>query len=192
MTVWWDYILFDYNTFSPALSSWNVLVRIYFYTSFCLCRFQQHNKREEWKQRYPLIVFLCPASLLSDCFQGFLFIKPGFFCPCVFWFFPESEIRARLQSASPTPCRCKTARDTLIHSPLVMQSPIMQQSIFIPVFRNTWMVKDFHCWFTSEQHAVVKCFGSVYQAWDIPSPPLLTCTLTPMKFYLVTHVQLPH
>lgn len=98
-----------------------------------LCRLQ-HHKREERKQRYPVTV---PPPLLYFCtiwvWSGLVFVSlnQDSFVHCDFLPPPESEIRARLQSASPTAGRCKTSWDTLIHLLLVRSTLMKQQSTFI-------------------------------------------------------------
>lgn len=64
--------------------------------------------------------FIISASSASES-SWLSLLNQDSFVHCVI-FFPESEIRARLQSASPTACRCKTTWDTLIRSLSVMQS----------------------------------------------------------------------
>lgn len=89
----------------------------------------------------PLFCIMWPRLILAQTF-----IKAGsfFFFHCVSCLFPESEIRARLQSASPTACRCKTTEIGHLRN---------QQSSFIShsPFMSTAAVKAFTTRSPSEQ-----------------------------------------
>lgn len=76
-----------------------------------VCRLQ-HHKREERKQRYSAT--FPPSSLHYFWFLVFILLNQDLTLHYDFFFSPESEIRARLQSASPTAGRCKTAWIALI------------------------------------------------------------------------------
>lgn len=99
-------------------------------------------RTEVFHNCFPLLVsgFLHPPMPNGHSYH---FIKPGFLLS----FFPESEIRARLQSASPTPCRCKT---TWIHSLSVTQLPMKHKASLFQ--RNSWMFKAFYSRVTLVQH----------------------------------------
>lgn len=140
------------------------------------------HKREKWKQRYSIITppFIISAPSDSELSRvTFFLLNQDSFVHCVSWFFfPESEIRVRLQSASPTACRCKTTWSICCccASPHKATRHLILFFCFLTasIQRTICTMNDFNCGV---------CFFSNYVAPICSSHihiPLLTCES--MKF----------
>ncbi len=166
-------VLFMFSFQAPAPQEGGAKVEV-FNNSFCLPSFLH----------YFCTIWIVPA---------FFFIKSGSLCPLLCCdFFPESEIRARLQSASPTACRCKTAWDTLIHFAAGYATPHKAtKHLYLSVFiqRATWIVEHFYCLVTLEQYVfwIMLLSNSLAQYWmhhpyDTPPLPTSHACLHPWHF----------
>lgn len=143
--------------FSSSNSKMCLCVFMFFFGPFCSCQApaaQEGGVRAEVFSNCFFTTFFSLLLLHHVILNGpALHFIQSLSPLCVVVFFPESEIRARLQSASPTACRCKT---TWINLLSVMQFLRKQQSVFIweCSFKGPhgqWKIFFFHCRVTLEQ-----------------------------------------